>query len=170
MSETRESAIVSEPAPRRGIAARAGLFVLRALRYLYGVFYLLAGLYKIPRGYLTSDLLRTMFEQRLQEIEPTSFAATYLEVFGLPFAQPIAWVVTLGEIVIGAGFLLGLMMRVNIWLALFITANIGIGGYYDASLLPFLVIPLLLLAFPAARSPGLDARYRARYPGSFWFR
>lgn len=170
MSGAEAGVKTAAAAPRPSLAARGGLFVMRALRYLYGVFYFLAGVNKLVQGWLWSDRLRVVFEERLAQLEPGSFGAVYLAKFGIPFYPLVAWSVTVLELVIGLGFLLGLAMRVNIWLALFLTVNIGIGGYYDASLIPFLVIPALLLFVPAAWRPGLDARLRARYPGSFWFR
>lgn len=47
---------------------------------------------------------------------------------------------------------------------------IGIGGYYDASLLPLWGIAALMIIFPTGQWFGLDRRYHARYPDSPWFR
>jgi thiosulfate dehydrogenase (quinone) large subunit len=163
---TNEIAAAASPS----LPARMGLNFLRFLRWFYGVFYLLAGVYKIWIGWGWGDTMRVVFQKRLAQLDPSSFGAIYLDKFGIPFALPVAWVLIVGEIVVGVCFLLGIAMRLNIWLALFITLNIGIGGYYDASLLPFFVIPVLLLLFPSANTPGYDARLQARFPGHWWLK
>ena len=162
----RNDFVVGQP---RLLGAR-GVRVLVRARWLYGTYFLLAALYKLFRGLLWTGELREMFVQRLSEIPPSSFAALYLTEFGIPMNVPITWVVVIGQLSVGIGCLAGIAVRLNLMLGLFIAVNIGLGGYYNHALIPFLVLPVLLLMFPAALTPGLDARLSARYPNSILFR
>ena len=94
MSSTEGGLTTGTVAPRPGWPARAGLFVMRALRYLYGVFYFLAGVNKLVQGWLWTDRVRVVFEERLAQLEPGSFGAVYLAKFGIPFYPLVAWSVT----------------------------------------------------------------------------
>jgi len=140
------------------------------LRLFYGLFFFLAGLNKLKRGGDYASHLHEMFAQRLTELNPDSFASLYLENFGMPFAAPISYVVAYGELLAGIGLLLGLLARPAAILAFFILVNIAIGGYYDASLLPFFAMNITFLFYPLGRKFGLDRFLARRYPGSRWFR
>jgi uncharacterized membrane protein YphA (DoxX/SURF4 family) len=162
----RDDFVASQPQLLGARAVRALVWA----RWLYGAYFLLAGLYKLFRGLLWTGELKEMFVQRLTEIPPTSFAALYLTEFGIPMNVPITWVVVIGQLSVGVGCLAGIALRLNMVLGLFIAVNIGLGGFYNPALIPFLVLPVLVLMFPATRAPGLDARLSARYPNSILFR
>lgn len=146
-----------------------GLLVFLFLRTFYGLFFFQAGINKVSREW-SGDRLVGVFSQRLTELNPESFASLYLENFGIPFAVAINFVVAWGEVVAGIGLLLGLMTRWAAILAFFILFNIAIGGYYDASLLPFFAVNLAVIFWPQGRKLGLDRYLARRYPDSPLFR
>lgn len=146
-----------------------GHSLLVFLRLFYGLFFFQAGLNKVLKGW-NGDLLRDVFLHRLTELNPASFASIYLENFAIPLAGVIAFIVTWGELVAGIGLLLGLFTRLSALLAFVILLNIAIGGYYDASLLPFFAMNLLAIFYPLGRWFGLDRFLHHRYPAGYWFR
>jgi thiosulfate dehydrogenase [quinone] large subunit len=48
--------------------------------------------------------------------------------------------------------------------------NFGLGGFYDASLIPLNLIALLFVVFPTGHWWGLDRRLHQRYPGNWLFK
>jgi len=151
--------------PVRGL----GIVLNLLLRTLFGLFWLAAGINKINKGWLNSDILQEIFLDRLTEMPPDSFAVLYLENFALPLYVPVAWVVTIGELLAAIGLLIGLSTRPAAWLSLFILFNLAIGGYYDASLIPFFILNAMFLIWPTGLWLGLDRPLARRHPGSRWF-
>lgn len=148
----------------------AGTAFLVFLRLFYGLFFFQAGLNKMLKGWGYASYLKDIFLQRLTELNPDSFASLYLENFGIPFATPISFVVGYGELIAGIGLLLGLATRWAAILAFFILLNIAIGGYYDASLLPFFAMNIGFMFYPLGQKFGLDRYLHRRYPASALFR
>ena len=146
-----------------------GIVVNLVLRTLFGLFWLAAGINKINKGWLNTDILQEIFLDRLTEMPPDSFAVFYLEHFALPLYAPVAWVVTIGELVAAIGLLIGLTTRPAAWMSLFILINLAIGGYYDASLIPFFILNAMFLIWPTGLWLGLDRSLARRYPNSRWF-
>ena len=155
-------------ASQPGAAIGYGLLIF--LRLFYGLFFFQAGVNKMMKGWGYASYLEEVFAQRITELNPNSFAAAYLENFAIPMATPISLIVAYGEVFAGAGLLLGLLTRSSAILAFFILFNIAIGGYYDASLLPFFAINLSIIIWPTGRLFGLDRWLARRYPDSIWFR
>jgi len=124
------------PSLRNSPGRFLGLAFAVFLRLFYGLFFFQAGLNKV---FATWDgaYVTEVFQQRLTELNPDSFASLYIENFAMNVTGIIAFIITWGEFVAGAGLLLGLFTRWSALLALFILTNIAIGGYFDASLLPF---------------------------------
>ena len=145
-------------------------FLLVILRLLFGLFWLLAGINKINDEWMTSPILENIFLQRLTELPPDSFAVFYLTNFAIPFYQPIGWFITVGEIYSAIGLLIGLTTRSSALVSLFILFNFAIGGYYDASLLPFFILVLLFIKYPTGQWFGLDAILNRRFPNYRIFR
>ncbi len=146
----------------------AGITLHIILRYLFGVFWLMAAFNKFIKNWLFSDVLEQIFFQRLTELNPESFAALYLNAFALPLYLPVAWVVVWGELAVAVGLLLGLAVRASAALSFFILFNLAVGGYYDASLIPFFLLSFLFMAYPSGRWLGLDRRLHRKYPESIW--
>jgi thiosulfate dehydrogenase [quinone] large subunit len=66
--------------------------------------------------------------------------------------------------------LLGLTTRWAAGVALFILLSFSAGGYYDASLVPFFLLAILMMSRPSGHWLGLDGRLSRQYPGARWFR
>ena len=145
-------------------------FLLVTFRLLFGLFWLLAGINKVNDKWMTSPILENIFLQRLTELPPDSFAVFYLTNFAIPFYQPIGWFITIGEIYSAIGLLIGLTTRSSAVVSLFILFNFAIGGYYDASLLPFFILVLLFIKYPTGQWFGLDAILNRRFPNYRIFR
>lgn len=141
-----------------------------AVRYGFGSFFLYGAYHKITRGWLSSPVMREHFVQRLSEIDPESFSAAYLRHFAIPLYKPVAWVLTLGQVCVAVGMLLGLAVRPNAALALFLLSNITAGSFYNVTMPPFFAASLLLLATPSGQWAGLDKQLHARYPAAVWFK
>ncbi len=139
-------------------------------RTLFGIFWLAAGINKINKGWLTTDILHEIFLDRLTEMPPDSFAVLYLQSFAIPLVEPVAWVVTIGELYAAIGLLLGTTTRWAAWMSLFILLNLAIGGYYDASLIPFFILNIIFLFWPSGQWLGFDRYLAKRHPDSRWFR
>lgn len=154
----------------RRTAAAAGRWSLIGLRYLLTLFFVSAAINKWQDGYLWSDKLLRIFRTRLEEIDPESFGAWFIENIGIPWYQPLAWIVCWGETFVALGLLLGLMTRGAAIGAILFMFAFAIGGFYDASLivLGLLFLPFVLL--PTGHWHGLDGRFARRYPNAPWFR
>lgn len=150
--------------------ARAGAGAVIAVRYGFGSFFLYGAYHKIVRGWLTSPVMREHFVRRLAEIDPESFSAAYLRRFAIPWYRPVAWVLTLGQVSVALGMLLGLAVRPNAALALFLISNISAGSFFNVTMPPFFAASLLLMATPSGHWFGLDGRLHERYPESPLFR
>lgn len=139
-------------------------------RTLFGLFWLAAGSNKINKGWLTTDVLERIYLDRLTEMPPDAFAVFYLQNFAIPLYKLVAWVVTFGELYVAVGLLLGLTTRFAAGVSFFILFNLAIGGYYDASLLPFFILNIVFLWKPSGLWLGVDRILNRRYPNARWFK
>lgn len=149
---------------------RFGIGVVIFLRYFYGLFYLFATINKLQQGYAWTDYPRQVFTKQLAQIDPNGIMAAYLTGFLIPNYRFVGIVVTLVWAGVAVGLLLGLCTRWAGALAIFATINIGLGGFYDASLIPLGLIALLFVVLPTGHWHGLDRRLHPRYPDSILFR
>jgi thiosulfate dehydrogenase [quinone] large subunit len=147
-----------------------GIVLNIVFRILFGIFWLAAGVNKIRKDWLTTDILKRIFEDRLTEMPPDSFQVAYLQSFAIPLYEAVAWVVTVGELYVGIGLLLGVTTRWAAAMSFFILLNLSLGGYYDASLIPFFVLSVVFMATPSGHWLGFDRSLARMYPGSRWFR
>ncbi len=158
------------PAQKNPIRA-SGIILFLVGRTIFSIFFLYGFWHKLVRGWLWSDLMHDYFTKRL--IEPpllNPFQALYLDHFAIPFAIQIAWIVTVGELVIGIGLLFGIAVRANAAFALFLVLNFAAGGYYNLTLPPFMIFALLMMIFPSGHWLGLDKSLHNKYPDSIWFK
>jgi thiosulfate dehydrogenase [quinone] large subunit len=124
---------------------RARRIALLVLRYIFGATFAYGAYHKITRRWMTSSVLREHFEQRLSEIDPNSFSAAYLRSFAIPFYRPIAWILTIGQVIVAFSMLTGIGVRQSAALALFLLVNISAGSYFNASMPPYLITAVLLI-------------------------
>lgn len=148
----------------------AGIVLFLIGRYLFAAFFLYGFWHKLVKGWLWTDVMYKHFTERLGELTPGSFQALYLEHFAIPLAMPIAWIVTVGELVIGISLVLGLAVRINAAFALFMVLNFAAGGYYNLTLPPFMVYSVLLMLLPSGHWLGMDRKLHEKSPDSLWFR
>jgi len=118
---------------------------LRACRQLYGLYFFLGGSFKLMIGLLWSDTLKGMFIERLADLPPDSIGSMYLTHFAIPRAFLIAYVLTLGELLVGYLFMKNIAVKFGALLSIFITVNIGVGGFFSWILMGFILFPFLLL-------------------------
>jgi thiosulfate dehydrogenase (quinone) large subunit len=161
---------VNIPSIRQSPAKAAGVIMFLILRYVFVAFFLYGFWFKLVKGWLWTDLMHNYFTQRFSELAPGTFQALYLEHFAIPLALPIAWIVTVGELVIGICLALGLATRANAAFALFLVLNFAAGGYYNLTLPPFMIFSVLMMLLPSGHWLGLDGKLSSKYPDSFWFR
>lgn len=147
-----------------------GRGLLLGLRYLLAMFFLFGAINKWRQEYLTTDYLRKVFLDRIQEIDPESFGAWFIEHIGIPYYKPLAWMVCWGETFIALGLLFGFMTRSSAVGAILFMVMLTIGGYYDASLIVLTLMFMPFVLLPTGHWHGLDRRMLRRYPGSIWFR
>ena len=143
---------------------KAGIGTILALRYFFGFFFLYGAYHKTTRKWLTSAVMRDHFRQRLAEIDPDSFSAAYLRLFAIPWYRPVAWVLTLGQMSVALSMLLGVAVRPNAALALFLLLNISAGAFYNLTMPPFIVTAILLILTPSGQWLGLDRKLHERFP------
>ena len=146
-----------------------GIWTHLLLRTLFAIFWLSAGINKVSKGWLNTDILKEIYLDRLTEMPPDSFAVAYLTTFAIPLYKLVAWVVTIGELYSALGLLIGFTTRWAAGVSFFILFNIGIGGYYDASLIPFFILNIIFLCWASGQWLGLDRPLNRRYPYSRWF-
>lgn len=152
--------------PLKGIGIGFTLF----LRILYGLFYAFASIDKLRNGYAWTDYPLQVFTKQLAQIDQQGIMAAYMKGFLIPNYQFVGIVITVVWISVAVGLLLGLCTRLAGLLAIFATVNIGLGGFYDASLIPLGLMALLFVALPTGHWLGLDRRLHARHPSSPLFR
>ncbi|TLU84207.1 MAG: DoxX family protein [Chlorobium sp.] len=155
---------------RQNPVKTAGIVIFLTLRYVFVIFFLYGFFFKLMKGWLWTDLMYGYFTQRFAELPPGSFQAQYLEHFAIPLALPIAWIVTIGELIIGICLALGIATRANAAFALFLVINFAAGGYYNLTLPPFMLFSLMMMVFPSGHWLGLDGKLNKKYPDSIWFR
>ena len=136
----------------------AGIIVTLLGRILFGIFWLFAGLNKLNKDWLSTDVLKRIYLDRLTEMPPDAFAVFYLQNFAIPLYKLIAWVLPFGGLYVAIALLLGLTTQWAAGVSLFILLNLAIGGYYDASLIPFFLLNILFLRKPTGLWFGLDRR------------
>ena len=148
----------------------AGIFLFIAGRYLFAAFFLYGFWHKLTKGWLWSSLMQEFFSKRFAELPVGSFQANYLEHFAIPLAFPIAWIVTVGELIIGLSLVFGLAVRANAAFALFMVLNFAAGGYYNLTLPPFMLFSVLMMLLPSGHWFGFDKQLHNKYPDSIWFK
>ncbi len=166
MTHERFSLQLLKTSPGKGLGMGFVLF----LRYFYALFYTFAAINKIQQNYMFSDYPLQVFTKQLAQIDQNGIMAAYIKGFLIPNYHFVGIVVTLVWSAVAIGLMLGLCTRWAGALAIFATINIGLGGFYDASLIVLGLIALLFVVLPTGHWSGMDRKMLAKYPGSIWFR
>jgi thiosulfate dehydrogenase [quinone] large subunit len=159
-----------------------GVLAALVVRYLYTLLFLYGFEHKIMKGWMWTGLMEEHFVKRLHELQAVtadpgsfdamvaSFQAAYLLHFAIPLALPIAWIVTIGELIVGVALLLGVTTRLNAAFGLFFLLNFSAGGFYNLTIPPLVLMSLMMIILPTGHWLGLDRRLNEKYPDSPWFR
>jgi thiosulfate dehydrogenase [quinone] large subunit len=148
-----------------------GITLFLAGRYLFAIFFLYGFWHKLVKGWLWSDKMHNFFVQRLYAPpQLNDFQALYLDQFAIPLAFPIAWIVTVGELIIGLGLFFGVAVRANAAFALFLVLNFAAGGFYNLTLPPFMAFAVMMMLLPSGQWFGFDKQLHQKYPDSIWFK
>lgn len=159
-----------------------GVILALLVRYLYTMLFLYGVVHKVVHGWMWSDIVHRHFTGRLGELQAiagaasgieariAAFQAAYLAHFAIPMAMPIAWVVTVGELVVGIGLLLGIATRANAAFGLFFLLNFAAGGYYNLTIPPLVLMSLMMMFLPTGEWLGFDGKLKRKYPDSPWFK
>ncbi|KUL20456.1 DoxX family protein [Chlorobium limicola] len=149
----------------------AGIVLFLIGRYIFAIFFLYGFWHKLVRGWLWTDKMYGFFTERLYAPpQLNDFQTLYLEQFAIPLALPIAWIVTIGELIIGVCLALGFATRANAAFALFLVLNFAAGGFYNLTLPPFMIYSVLMMLLPSSHWLGLDRQLHERHPESIWFK
>jgi len=159
-----------------------GVVAAIVIRYLYTMLFLYGFVHKIMKGWMWTGIMEAHFLKRLHELQADTslpgsfeawaapFQAAYLQHFAIPLSLQIAWIVTIGELIIGVALLLGVATRVNAAFGLFLLINFAAGGYYNLTIPPLVVMSLIIILLPTGQWFGLDRILNLKYPDSPWFR
>ncbi len=162
----------------------SGVIATLVLRYLYTLLFLGGFIHKIVHGWIWTDIMTKHFIKELNVLRapPQSgplealatlaapYQANYLEHFALPLVIPIAWIVTVGELIIGVAMLLGVTTRINAAFGLFLLLNFAAGGYCNWTIPPLVTMSVLFMVLPTGHWLGLDRNLNRKYPDSIWFK
>ncbi|NTV92338.1 MAG: DoxX family membrane protein [Chlorobiaceae bacterium] len=167
MNEFRWNASLMKEHPLK----TTGVILFLIGRYIFAAFFLYGFWFKLIKGWLWTDKMYGFFTERLHAPPPLNdFQTIYLEHFAIPLAMPIAWIVTIGELIIGVCLALGLTVRANAAFALFLVVNFAAGGFYNLTLPPFMIFSILMMILPSGQWLGLDKKLHLQHPNSLWFR
>ena len=117
-----------------------------------------------------TDILKLHFIDRLSEIHPDTLQAAYLQHFAIPLYLPIAWIITVGELLIGLALIFGITTRLNAAFGLFMLLNFAAGAFYNIWIDILSIMAILFIVFPTGHWLGLDRLLHQRYPHAIWFR
>ena len=126
-----------------------GIVLHLFLRELYGLFWIAAGVNKLRKDWMTTDVLKQIFEDRLTELHPASLQVMFLQDIAIPLYKLVAVFVTVSELYVGVALLLGLTTRWAAAIALVNLLGFSAGGYYDASLIPFFALSIMMMSWPS---------------------
>ena len=121
-------------------------------RHLFGWLFLVGFFAKVIDGWLWSDALLQYFNARL--VDPpalTEFQHSFLTGFAIPHYFPLSWLVTVGELPIGLGLLLGVQIRFFAISAILMMIGFAAGGYADLSTLLLIAFAMAMAIHPLER-------------------
>lgn len=142
--------------------ARTYLWHIALLRLYVGYYLFSQGVQKYQRGFASSDWIGRQIGD-LAKVDLLPWYRTFLAEYVAPNRELFGYLVTAGEIVVGAGLFLGLLTRLNAALAMFMLVNFYLGpGMARGGLILdqqhiFMVALLIIFLSNAGKSLGLDA-------------
>jgi thiosulfate dehydrogenase (quinone) large subunit len=147
-----------------------GVALVLAMRYFFAAFFIYGFWHKWEQGWIWTDIMKLHFIDRYAEIDMNSFQALYLQYFGIPLYVPIAFIVTVGELIIGLGLVFGVATRANAAFGLFMLLNFTAGAFYNIWIVILSAMAALFIVLPTGHWLGFDKRLNEKYPNSIWFK
>lgn len=152
------------------LPAKIAISIFLAGRYLFASFFWYGVWHKLTKGWLWSDILQSFLTAQLNNSRLLPLQVSFLEQFAIPNAFLIAWIVTIGELLVAIGLTLGITVRLSGFLALFLMLNFTAGGYHNYLTLPLLSMAFLLMILPSGQWLGFDKKLHERYPNVLIFK
>ena len=144
------------------------LSYLAFLRIALGVFFFKAGWEKLTSGFISKNMLLTIFNDWVQHV-PNAWYKNFLLDYAIPHSTLFSYLVTYGEIMVGIALIFGIMIRGTALVAMFMNLNYelasgwrpGAGALINKI---FLVCEMVVLLSAAGRSFGIDRILHKKYP------
>lgn len=144
------------------------LSYLAFLRITLGLFFFQAGWGKLASGFISKNMLLTIFNEWVQHVQYPWYKNFLLE-YAMPHCMIFSYLVTYGEIMVGLALIFGLMIRGTALVAMFMSLNYelasgwrpGAGAIVNKI---FLACELVVLLSAAGRSFGIDRILHRKYP------
>ena len=140
---------------------------LLPLRLFCGWVFLNAGIGKLAAGWLTRPELTTTLLGWMRDGKTYAFYVPFLRGVVLPHAHGFAYLVSIGELLVGAALLAGLFSRLAALGGLVLVINVMLArgeGFSVDGAMPFVIMTLTLMLTAPGRSLGVDAALRGRLP------
>lgn len=154
------------------LSERTYLWHIALLRLYVGYYLLSQGLRKYQRGFAGTDWIGRQIGD-LANVDLLPWYRTFLTDYVVPHREIFGYLVTAGEIGVGAALLLGFMTRLSAFVGLFMMINYYLGpgmargGVTMAQQQIFMVSLSIIFLSNAGRSLGLDALlYRRQGKGA----
>jgi thiosulfate dehydrogenase [quinone] large subunit len=143
------------------LSERTYLWYIALLRLYVGYYLLYQGIRKYQRGFPRSDWIATQIGD-LAAVDIYPWYRAFLTDYVVPNREVFGYLVMTGEILAGAGLLLGLLTRGSALIALFMLINYYLGpgmargGVSLAQQQTFIIALIIIFLSNAGRSLGLD--------------
>jgi thiosulfate dehydrogenase [quinone] large subunit len=163
-------------------AKAAGVISVLIIRYLYMMIFIYGFFHKLVHGWMWNDIITQRFLTMYHTLQAAALhddslaariaglQAGYMQYFAIPLSMPIAWIVTIGELIVGLSMLLGIATRRNAVFGLFLLLNFAAGGYYNFTIPILVFMSLLIILLPTGQWLGLDKKLSRQHPQSPWFK
>ncbi len=150
---------------------RTYLWYIVILRVYIGYYLLLQGIRKFQRNFAQGDWIgRQIGDLRTLDLYP--WYKTFLQNVVVPHSELFGYLVVAGEILVGAGLVLGLLTRFSAFVGLFLMINyilgpgMARGGAPLAQQQTFIVALIIIALADPGRTLGLDGLiFRGRGKG-----
>ena len=146
---------------------RTYLWYLAVLRVYVGYYMLTQGSRKFQRDFPKGDWIGRQIGD-LASLDLYPWYKSFLQNYVAPHSELFGYLVTLGEIIVGAGLLLGIFTRFSAFVGLFMLLNyyLGLGmargGAMVAQQQTFIILLAIFVLANPGRTLGLDG---LRFPG-----
>ncbi|MDI6783065.1 MAG: TQO small subunit DoxD [bacterium] len=144
------------------------LSYLAFLRITLGIFFFQAGWGKLTSGFISRNMLLTIFNDWVQHV-PNAWYKNFLLEYAMPHSTIFSYLVVYGEILVGLALVFGVMTRLSVLLAMIMNLNYHLASGWrpgSGALINkiFLACEIVILLSAAGRSFGIDRILHKKYP------